>query len=85
MACGQVEDTFRDRKDPRLGLGLKQTVIKRYDRRDVFYLLATIAHSPLTLLGQAGRDLGVERWLVAGPVGCRTFELGTNSIACCPA
>jgi len=71
-----VEETFRDLKDPRLGLGLKQTVIKRNDRRDVLFLLAALAHSLLTLLGQAGRDLGMERWLGGRPGGISLFRAG---------
>ena len=35
-----VEETFRDLKNPRLGLGLKQTLITRNDRRDMLFLLA---------------------------------------------
>lgn len=60
-----VEETFRDVKNPRLGLALKQTVVRRADRRDVLFLLAVLALALLTLLGQAGRDLGLERWLGA--------------------
>jgi len=71
-----IEETFRDLKDPRLGLGLKQTVIKRNDRRDVLFLLAALAHALLTLLGQAGRDLGMERWLGSRPGGISLFRAG---------
>jgi hypothetical protein len=60
-----VEETFRDVKNPRLGLGLKQTVVERNDRRDVLFLLAILAHTLLTLLGKAGQELGMERWLGA--------------------
>lgn len=58
-----VEETCRDLKNPRLGLGLKQTVVHRHDRRDVLFLLATLAHPLLTWLGKAGQELGMERWL----------------------
>jgi hypothetical protein len=60
-----VEETFRDVKNPRLGLGLKQTVMKRNDRRDALFLLAVLAHTLLTLLGKAGEELGMDRWLGA--------------------
>jgi DDE family transposase len=60
-----VEETFRDLKNPRLGLGLKQTVITRHDRRDMLFLLAVLAHALLTLLGKAGQELGMERMLGA--------------------
>jgi len=60
-----VEETFRDVKNPRLGLGLKQAVIARNDRRDALFLLAVLAHTLLTLLGKAGQELGMERLLGA--------------------
>ncbi len=60
-----VEETFRDVKNPRLGLGLKQTVMERNDRRDALFLLAVLAHTLLTLLGKAGEELGLDRWLGA--------------------
>jgi Transposase DDE domain len=60
-----VEETFRDVKNPHLGLGLKQTVMERNDRRDALFLLAVLAHTLLTLLGKAGEELGMDRWLGA--------------------
>ena len=60
-----VEETFRDVKNPRLGLGLKQTVMERNDRRDALFLLAVLAHTLLTRLGKAGEALGMDRWLGA--------------------
>jgi hypothetical protein len=60
-----VEETFRDVKNPRLGLGLKQTVMERNDRRDALFLLAVLAHTLLTRLGKAGEELGLDRWLGA--------------------
>lgn len=72
-----VEETFRDLKNPRLGLGLKQTVVKRNDRRDALFLLAVLAHALLTLLGKAGQELGMERWLGASkPGGISLFRQG---------
>jgi hypothetical protein len=60
-----VEETFRDVKNPRLGLGLTQVVIERNDRRDALLLLAILAHTLLTLLGKAGQELGRDRMLGA--------------------
>ena len=60
-----VEETFRDVKNPHLGLGLKQTVMERHDRRDALFLLAVLAHTLLTLLGKAGEELAMDRWLGA--------------------
>lgn len=72
-----VEETFRDVKNPRLGLGLKQTLIKRNDRRDLLFLLATLSHTLLTLLGKAGAELGMERFLGASrPGGISLFRQG---------
>jgi hypothetical protein len=72
-----VEETFRDLKNPRLGLGLKQTVITRNDRRDMFFLLAVLAHALLTLLGKAGQERGMERLLGATrPGGISRFRQG---------
>ncbi len=64
-----VEETFRDVKNPRLGLGLKQTVVHRNDRRDMLFLLAVLSHTLLTLLGTAGQELGMERMLGASRPG----------------
>jgi hypothetical protein len=64
-------------KNPRLGLGLKQTVMKRNDRRDLLFLLATLSHTLLTLLGKAGSELGMERYLGASrPGGISLFRQG---------
>lgn len=60
-----VEETFRDVKNPHVGLGLKQTVMERNDRRDALFLLAVLAHTLLTLLGKAGEELAMDRWLGA--------------------
>ncbi len=60
-----VEETFRDVKNPRFGLGLTQTVIARHDRRDALFLLAVLAHTLLTILGKAGQTLGMDRMLGA--------------------
>jgi hypothetical protein len=64
-----VEETFRDVKNPRFGLGLKQAVIERNDRRDALLLLAVLAHTLLTLLGKAGQELGMDRLLGATRLG----------------
>jgi Transposase DDE domain len=60
-----VEETFRDVKNPHVGLGLKPTVMERNDRRDALFLLAVLAHTLLTLLGKAGEELAMDRWLGA--------------------
>jgi hypothetical protein len=60
-----VEETFRDVKNPRLGLGLTQVALVRNDRRDALFLLAVLAHTWLTVLGKAGQELGMDRMLGA--------------------
>jgi hypothetical protein len=60
-----VEETVRDVKNPRLGLGLKHTGLERNDRRDALFLLAVLAHTRLTRLGKAGEELGMDRGLGA--------------------
>jgi hypothetical protein len=60
-----VEETFRAVKNPRVGLGLKQAVIERHDRRDALFLRAVLAHTWLTWLGKAGQELGMDRMLGA--------------------
>jgi hypothetical protein len=64
-----VEETCRDVKNPRVGLGLKQAVIARHDRRDALILLAVLAHTLLTWLGKAGQELGMDRLLGATRLG----------------
>ena len=76
-----VEETFRDVKNPRLGLGLTQAVIARHDRRDALFLLAVLAHTLLTVLGKARQELGMgvdagsdaTRTTVALPPGADAF------------
>lgn len=58
-----IEETFRDQKDPRFGLGLSATHTKSCARRDRILLLAALAEALLTLLGAAGEAAGLDRWL----------------------
>jgi hypothetical protein len=68
-----VEETCRDVKHPRLGLGLTQAIIARNDRRDALCLLAVLAHTLLTVLGKAGQELGLGRMLGATRPGHRSL------------
>jgi hypothetical protein len=70
-----IEETFRDVKDMRFGMGLKATSIKRPDRRDRLLLIGALAHAMLTLLGAAGEKLGWDRGLKANTVKRRTLSL----------
>ena len=60
-----IEETFRDVKDPRFGLGLSATHTKSCARRDRLLLLAAMAEALLTLLGAAGEAAGLDRMLKA--------------------
>ena len=58
-----IEETFRDTKDIRFGLGLSATHIGRTDRRDRLLFLFAIAHALLTLLGAASEASALDRTL----------------------
>ena len=70
-----IEETFRDQKDLRFGLGLSSTHIANTARRDRLLLLAAIAHALLTLLGAAGEECGMDRMLKVNTVKRRTLSL----------
>jgi hypothetical protein len=70
-----IEETFRDTKDPRYGLGLSATHVRDTGRRDRLLLLCAMAMSLLTLLGAAGESLGMDRMLKANTVKTRTHSL----------
>jgi len=57
------EETFRDVKDLRFGMGMKWQRIGRPDRRDRMMMMAVLAHALLTLLGEAGERCGLDRLL----------------------
>lgn len=70
-----IEETFRDSKDIRFGLGLKATHIGRTDRRDRLLFLFAMAHALLTLLGAASEASGLDRTLKCNTVEHRTHSL----------
>lgn len=57
------EETFRDMKDLRYGLGMSWTRVTQPLRRDRMMLMATLAHGLLEELGAAGEDAGIDRHL----------------------
>lgn len=71
----RIEETFRDCKDLRFGMGLKATHIKSADRRDRLLILAAMAQALLTLLGAAAEEVGLDRHLRANTVNRRTHSL----------
>lgn len=70
-----IEESFRDVKDPRFGLGLSATHTKSCARRDRLLLLAAIAEALLTLLGAAGEAAGLDRMLKANTSKKRQHSL----------
>jgi hypothetical protein len=70
-----IEETFRDAKDIRFGMGLSATHIRDAGRRDRLLLLAAIAHALLTLLGAASEATGMDAYLKVNTVKTRTHSL----------
>ena len=70
-----VEESFRDVKDLRFGMGLSSFRIAEPDRRDRLLLLGALACALLMLLGAAGESLGMERYLKANTSKKRTYSL----------
>jgi len=71
----RTEETFRDTKDLRFGMGLSWVKVRSTERRDRLLLVSALASSLLTLLGAAGESLGMERYLKANTVKTRTYSL----------
>ncbi|MFY2558291.1 IS4 family transposase [Corallococcus terminator] len=69
------EETFRDIKDLRFGMGLSELRVKSPERRDRLLLVSALAQALLTLLGAAGESLGMEKGLKANTVKTRTYSL----------
>ncbi|MDM7971625.1 MAG: IS4 family transposase, partial [candidate division Zixibacteria bacterium] len=70
-----IEETFRDQKDPRFGLGMRNTRVASTDRRDRLLLLASLAQALLTLLGAAGERCGLDRGLKPNTSKKRSLSL----------
>jgi hypothetical protein len=70
-----IEETFRDQKDIRFGMGLSATHIRGEARRDRLLMLLTLAQALLTLLGAASERSGLDAYLKANTVKRRTHSL----------
>ena len=70
-----IEPSFRDTKDLRFGMGLGAVRIGDPQRRDRLLLLNAFAVLFLTLLGEAGEALGMDRHLKVNTVKRRTHSL----------
>ncbi|MBZ4421840.1 IS4 family transposase [Myxococcus sp. RHSTA-1-4] len=73
----RTEESFRDIKDLRFGMGLSAMSITEPERRDRLLLVCALALALalLTLLGEAGERLGMERYLKANTVKKRSYSL----------
>ena len=83
-----IEESFRDTKDPRYGLGLSATHVHNVKRRDRLLLICAMAMTLLTVLGAAGESLGMDRMLKANTSKTRThslFRQGCHYYASIPA
>ena len=69
------EETFRDEKDRRFGMGFSETSVSTPERRDRFLVIIMLATILLTLLGGAGEQLGRDRQLKANTSKKRTHSL----------
>lgn len=70
-----IEPSFRDSKDLRFGMGMNELRIGDPQRRDRLLLLNAIAILLLTLLGQAGESLGMDRQLRTSTAKRRVHSL----------
>jgi len=70
-----IEETFRDKKNGHLGMGLSATHIRDEGRRDRLIFIAAIAHMLVTLLGAAGEKCGLDRTLKSNTSAKRQLSL----------
>lgn len=56
-----IEESFRDDKDPRFGLGISETTIGTPERRDRLFFVTMLATVLMTLVGAAGEEIGLDR------------------------
>ena len=70
-----IEPYFRDLKDIRFGFGMFFTHTKKPERRDRLLLMMSLCYVLLTLLGAAGEQLGLDKYLKVNTVKTRTHSL----------
>ncbi len=70
-----IEPYFRDLKDIRFGFGLSFTHTTKSERRDRLLLMMSLCYVLLTLLGSAGEQLGLDKYLKVNTVKTRTHSL----------
>jgi hypothetical protein len=60
-----IEENFRYEKDPHFGMGVLDTHIDDPQRRDRLLLLFAVAVALLTMIGNAGEQIGADRLIRA--------------------
>jgi hypothetical protein len=70
-----IEESFRDIKDLRFGMGLSSIHVSTPERRDRLLLLSAMAIALLTLLGAAGEAAGIDRHFKTNTSKKRQFSL----------
>lgn len=70
-----TEESFRDTKDIKFGLGLSATHIGKPQRRDRLLLICAMAQALLTLLGAAAERVGLDKRLKVNTAKRRTHSL----------
>lgn len=71
----RIEETFRDLKDLRFGMGLSSTHVSTPARRDRLFLVSALALVLLTLLGAAGEAVGIDRFFKVNTSKKRQYSL----------
>lgn len=75
-----IEESFRDAKDWRFGMGLSAARMKEPDRRDRLLLVSAMAVALLTLLGAAAESVGLDKTLKANTSAKRTHSLFNQGV-----
>jgi len=75
-----IEESFRDAKDWRFGMGLSAARVGEPQRRDRLLLVSAMAVALLTLLGAAAEAAGLDKTLRVNTVKRRTHSLFTQGV-----
>lgn len=70
-----IEESFRDVKDLRFGMGLSSVRVSSPARRDRLFLLSALAVALLTILGAAGEAAGIDKHFKVNTSKKRQFSL----------
>lgn len=70
-----IEESFRDIKDIRFGMGLRQARVPSPERLDRLFLLSALTIALLTLLGAAGEAAGIDRLFKVNTSKKRQYSL----------